>query len=194
MPVCLMAFPSLNSFQPSRSSVAQSARSSTDLMPCSAKATSIGVVTPGISLRVSSTPNTFRLASTFPLIFPDKFRNSLSIGLSVGATHCRTPIKTREERHPSTDLPLLSLRSRLGLWLARSTISFAFARTLFGYAPDPVNPWLGLAFVQTRKRYRHFAERNLPLFCLALCPPRVTLTYFFERNPDSFPLPHELVS
>ena len=44
---------------------AQSARSLIDFTPCSLKATSICVVTPGISLSPSSTPSSFRLASKF---------------------------------------------------------------------------------------------------------------------------------
>ena len=60
IPACLMVFPSSDSLQPLRSSVAQSARSSIDFIPCSPKATSIRVVTPGISLSASSTPSTFR--------------------------------------------------------------------------------------------------------------------------------------
>src|SRR5262249_11919596 len=65
IPGCLTVFPSFDSLQPSRSSVAQSARSSIDFMPCSPKATSIRVVTPGKFLRLSSTPSSFRLASKF---------------------------------------------------------------------------------------------------------------------------------
>jgi hypothetical protein len=63
MPACLIVFPFLDSLQPARSSVAQSARSSMDFMPCSPKVTSICVVIPGISLRLSSTPSAFRFAS-----------------------------------------------------------------------------------------------------------------------------------
>jgi hypothetical protein len=64
IPACLIVFPSLDSLQPSKSSVAQSARPSIDFIPCSPKATSIRVVTPGISLSPSSTSSRFRLAST----------------------------------------------------------------------------------------------------------------------------------
>ena len=48
IPACLIVFPSLDALQPSRSSVAQAARSSIDVIPCSPKATSIWPVILGV--------------------------------------------------------------------------------------------------------------------------------------------------
>src|SRR5450755_154496 len=76
IPACLTVFPSLDSLQPLRSSVAQSARSSIDFIPCSPKATSIRVVTPGIFLSASSTPSSFRLESELVFMRSDEHRGS----------------------------------------------------------------------------------------------------------------------
>ena len=57
------SLPDVSSVQPQRSSVAQPARSSIVLMPCSPNATSINAVSPGMSLSSSATPSSFRLAS-----------------------------------------------------------------------------------------------------------------------------------
>ncbi len=56
--------PSLRSVQPTRSSVAQPARSSTDLMSFSPNLTSIFEVTPGTVFKASSTPSSLRLFSS----------------------------------------------------------------------------------------------------------------------------------
>src|ERR1039457_874926 len=76
IPACLMVFPSLDSLQPLRSSVAQSARSSIDFIPCSPKAASIRVVTPGIFLSASSTASSFRLELELVFMRSDERRGS----------------------------------------------------------------------------------------------------------------------
>jgi hypothetical protein len=63
MPSYRVLLPDLSSLQPQRASVAQAARSSSDLIPCSPNTTSISVVTPGISFNSSATPSLIRLAS-----------------------------------------------------------------------------------------------------------------------------------
>src|ERR1700738_5198595 len=65
MPGCLVGSPpSLRSVQPTRSSVAQPARSSTVLMSFSPNFTNIFEVTPGTVFRASSTPSSLRLFSS----------------------------------------------------------------------------------------------------------------------------------
>src|SRR6266436_6564535 len=103
MPGCLVGSPpSLRSVQPTRSSVAQPARSSTVLISFSPNFTSIFEVTPGTVFKASSTPSSFRLVSSSASCCSRYSRARLCNSFAVSSSKPSMPASSRTSTSASS--------------------------------------------------------------------------------------------